>query len=73
MAEMTVPNTGKPFIQQPTLAVPSATKSGLYGRLFYAFVSMVHASPSCCQPDHNQSHRALSPGNIGVGIESISL
>jgi hypothetical protein len=46
MAEMTVPNTGKAFTQYPTLAVTSATKSGLHGRFYYAF------SPRWSTPHH---------------------
>ncbi len=46
IAEMTVPKTGKPFVQHPTLVVTSATKSGLHGRLFYAF------SPRWSTPHH---------------------
>jgi hypothetical protein len=37
MAAMTVPKTGRSFVQHPTLIVTSVTKDQLQGRLFYAF------------------------------------
>ncbi len=46
MTTMTVPKTGKPFVQHPTLVVTTATKTGLQGHLYYAF------SPRWPTPHH---------------------
>jgi len=36
MTAMTVPKTGRPFVQHPTLVVTSVTKDRLQGRIFFA-------------------------------------
>jgi hypothetical protein len=46
MAAMTVPKTGRPFLQHPTLLVSSVTKDRLQGKLFHAH------SPQWPTPHH---------------------
>ena len=46
MAAMTVPKTGRSFVQHPTLVVTSATKTSIQGHLYYAF------SPRWPTPHH---------------------
>ncbi len=46
MAAMTVPKTGRAFVQHPTLVVTSVTKDRLQGRLFHAY------SPRWPTPHH---------------------
>jgi len=46
MSAMTVPKTGRPFVQHPTLVVASATEDRLQGRLFHAY------SPRWPSPHH---------------------
>lgn len=54
MEAMTVPKTGRPFVQHPTLVVTNVTEDRLQGRLFHAH------SPRWPTPHH----LAVSPITI---------